>query len=125
MTQDREGYGGYAFHPAYATKFLVPGLMVKSNLDSVYSFFSEKTYLADATPSTLQVSWQPDLVSMEDCYVYENQKKPNYPFNIGEWVFFEKTHATPIEFLVSQRGVIKSPEDLNTASALSDVVRHL
>lgn len=125
-TSIAEGYGGYAHHPSYSTKFLIPGLLIKTNLDATPSFFSKMEYsLVSSTPSNAEISWQPSLVPYSNSYTYNGEVKLNYPFEIGDWVYYEKTHATPIEFLLSERGIVRSESDLAIDSVLSDVIRYL
>jgi len=121
----RTDVGGYAFHPSYDRKFLIPGIFLKSNLESSPSFFSKKLYSLDpmsATPSSLEFSYQPTLMSDTESYKFNGQKVYNYPFNIGDWVYYEKHHATPIEFFISKNGIVNKDNVVAPNSKLSNVV---
>jgi len=117
--------GGYAVHPSYDQKFLIPGIFLNSDLESVRSFFGQKSYSLQpmsSTPSSLQFSYEPNLLSDSQSYKYNGQKISNYPFNIGNWVYYEKLHATPIEFFVSKNGIVNKDNITAPNSRLTDVV---
>jgi len=75
-----------------------------------------------ATPNSLTFSYQPALISDNESYKSAGQKMHNYPFNIGNWVYYEKLHATPIEFFISKNGIVNKNNITAPNSILTDVV---
>jgi hypothetical protein len=97
------GSGGYALHPSYDQKMLIPGIFIKPNNSPYTNLFSKNYYSPDETLSSLTFSYQPQRLIDAHSYKFNGQKMLNYPFNIGNWVYYEKFHATPIEFFVSKK----------------------
>jgi len=75
-----------------------------------------------STPSSLEFSYQPEKLSDSQSYKFNGQKIYNYPFNIGNWVYYEKLHATPIEFFISKNGVVNGDNIAAPNSKLTDIV---
>lgn len=75
-----------------------------------------------STPSSLEFSYQPEALSDSQSYKFNGQKIYNYPFNIGNWVYYEKLHATPIEFFISKNGVVNRDNIAAPNSKLTDIV---
>ena len=117
-------YGGYVNHPQFDINYFVPGLMIGSNIGAP-QFFSTPSYSLSSPPTTLSVSWDPYAVPSNRKYSLNGVTKNNYPLTVGQWEYFEKTSATPVYFRLSERGVIKSEEDIGASYELSDSISAL
>ena len=115
------GYGGYVNHPQFNINYFVPGLMIDSDITSP-QFFATPSYSLSSTPTTLSVYWDPYAVPSNRKYSLNGVGQNNYPLTVGEWKYFEKTSATPVYFRLSERGVIKSEEDIGASYELSDSI---
>ena len=118
------GYGGYVNHPQFDINYFVPGLMIGSNI-ATPQFFATPLYSLASAPTTLSVFWDPYAVPSNRKYSLNGVTKNNYPLTVGQWEYFEKTSATPVYFRLSERGVIKSEEDIGASYELSDSISAL
>lgn len=121
-----EGYGGYSFNSEFGRSFYIPNISIKSNIGSEEFFATPKYDIRDgvATPSYLEIFWNPSNTAHEIDSYYKNSGEPvrNYPFIIGNWEYFEKLSATPTIFDISKNGVINNSDDITYNGSLSDIV---
>jgi hypothetical protein len=118
------GYGGYANHPQYISDLLIPNILVRKDNNTGELFATPKYDISSgsATPNQLFFYWDPNYSVIQNQYTLNGTAQKNYPFDLGDWSYFEAELATPITFKLSERGAILSSDDLNTSKILSDVI---
>ena len=118
------GYGGYANHPEYISDLLIPNILVRKDNTAGELFATPKYDISSgaATPNKLSFYWDPNYSNIQNQYTLNGVAQKNYPFDLGDWSYFEAELATPLTFTLSERGVILSSDDLNTSKLLSDVI---
>lgn len=118
------GYGGYVNHPEYISDLYVPNISVRTSSSAGTMFATPKYDISNmsSTPDQLIFYWDPNYSTIQNQYTLNGVAQRNYPLDLGDWSYFEVESSTPINFKLSNRGVIISSDDYNTSKVLSDAV---
>lgn len=118
------GYGGWISNENYLSDVYVPNISVRTDNSQGELFATPKYDISNmsATPNNLVFYWDPNFNVSSQQYQLDGEVQRNYPAIIQQWSYFEAQSATPITFDISNRGIIKSEEDLNGSNILSDIV---
>lgn len=118
------GYGGYVNSPEYISDLYIPNISVRTDNSAGIMFATPSYDISNmsSTPNQIAFYWDPNFSQLENQYTLEGIAQRNYPLSLGDWSYFEVESSTPINFKVSNRGVIISSDDYNTSKILSNII---